>query len=303
MSVRVSVVIPTRNRPAGLMRALLSAYRQTTPPLEIIVVDDASTPAATDEIFSGCPATIKPILLRNPQPNGAPAARNVGIRAASAAYVALLDDDDEFVPEKVQALSAAANGGAHVLYHAALMTYDDERFSYVSNPAEQVTFNGLLLRNQIGGTSMACVHRESFLRIGGFDEQMPALQDYEAWLRCAKHGLTFQRVAGALTIYHHVTSATSISKSLDKVDTALVRVSELYKADYASLGRAQLRHRDERIAIQRMQRMLLNDERWRAAGYCLQSSVRLRSVKLMLGIVPALAGLKTAMKIKNAVGL
>jgi glycosyltransferase involved in cell wall biosynthesis len=303
MTSNLSVVIPTCNRPAGLMRALLSVYRQTLPPREIIVVDDASVPAVGDEVFSQCPATIKPILLRSPQASGAPAARNLGIRSASAEYVALLDDDDEFAPEKVQMLSAAANGGAHVLYHAALITYDDEGFSYASNPAEQVTFHGLLLRNQIGGTSMVCVHRESFLRIGGFDEQMPALQDYEAWLRCAKRGLVFQHVPGALTIYHHVTSAASISKSLDKVDRALARISELYRADYAGLGRAQLRQRDERIAIQRMQRMLLNDERWRAAGYCLRSSLRLRSVKLMLGVVPALAGLKTTMKIKNAVGL
>jgi glycosyltransferase involved in cell wall biosynthesis len=303
MSPTLSVVIPTHNRPAGLQRALRSVYRQTSPPKEVIVVDDCSSRTVTHEIFADCPSSITPILLRNPQPSGAPAARNLGIRTAGADYVALLDDDDEFVPEKMQALTTAAREGTQLIYHAALMTYDDEHFSYVSTPAEHITFHALLMRNLIGGTSMVCVHRESFLRIGGFDERMAALQDYEAWLRCAKHGLIFRRVPGVLTIYHHVTSAGSISKSLEKVDSALARIGELYRADYAGLGSAKIRQREERIALTRSQRMMLSGQRWRAAGYCLAAAARLRSLKVMLGIVPALVGLKAAMKMKNSVGM
>lgn len=303
MTSMLSVVIPTRNRPAGLLRALRSVYRQTSPPAEVIVVDDCSSPAVTEEIFTDCPVSVRPILLRNPQPSGAPAARNLGIRTAATDYVALLDDDDEFVPEKIQVLAAAAGEGMHVIYHAALMTYDDEDFSYVSTPAEHITFHAMLMRNLIGGTSMVCVQRESFLRIGGFDERMAALQDYEAWLRCAKHGLVFRRVPGVLTIYHHVTSAGSISKSLEKVDSGLARIAELYRADYATLGSAKIRQREERIVATRSQRMLLNGQRWHAASYCLGAGVRLRSLKVMLGVVPALIGLKAAMKIKNAAGM
>ena len=97
----VSVVIPTRNRPALLLRAVRSALGQTLREIEIIVVVDgekghesADAMARLDEDRVRC------IVLRE-QAGGAEA-RNIGIRNARSAWIALLDDDDEWLPSKLK---------------------------------------------------------------------------------------------------------------------------------------------------------------------------------------------------------
>ena len=100
----VSVVIPCYNREGILGRAIRSALAQTVPPLEIVVVDDGSTDGSADVArgFGGCVRVIE-------QPNGgAAAARNRGIEAARGDWIAFLDSDDEWHPEKLALQLAAA---------------------------------------------------------------------------------------------------------------------------------------------------------------------------------------------------
>ena len=107
----VSVVIPTRNRPHLVTRAVRSVLDQTVPDVEVIVVIDGpddDTPKALAEI--GDPR-VRPIAL--PERGGAPNARNVGVREARAPWTALLDDDDEWLPGKLAAQLELA-GGADV---------------------------------------------------------------------------------------------------------------------------------------------------------------------------------------------
>lgn len=298
----IAVVIPTSNRPVDLMRALRSVYAQTLLPDEIIVVDDGSTPEVSTAVFSECPAGPECKLLRNADPSGPQVSRNVGLSAASADYVSFLDDDDEFLPEKIRVLTNHASGSAEVLYHPALMTYDDEGFSYVSSPASSISLTELLVRNLIGGTSMVCVAREPFLRIGAFDERMPALQDYEAWLRCAKRGLRFHYVPEALTRYHHDAFSGSISKSTEKFDRALTLLGTIYEQDYALLSQRYIRERDLRIVHMRTHRLLLSRQRWRAIKYCLRAMFQLRSTSPVLGLVPLVFGLRTTIRLKRRFG-
>lgn len=96
----VSVVIPTRDRPRLLAEALGSALAQTWRDIEVLVVDDGSRPEARPvvERFDDRRVT----YIRNDAPRGGAAARNRGIRASRGEYVAFLDDDDIWLPTKIE---------------------------------------------------------------------------------------------------------------------------------------------------------------------------------------------------------
>src|SRR5262245_21923057 len=94
----VSVIVPTRDRPTLLARALASIDAQTFCAGEIIVVDDGSQ-NPPHEVIAGFPS-VRLIVL--PRRGGAAAARNVGIRASRGEFVAFLDDDDAWLPSKLE---------------------------------------------------------------------------------------------------------------------------------------------------------------------------------------------------------
>src|SRR5689334_6912006 len=95
----VSVVIPTRGRPDWAPRAADQALSQTVRNIEVLVVVDGPDPATVDALTALDDPRLRVIEL--PASGGAPAARNVGVGHARADWVALLDDDDEWLPGKV----------------------------------------------------------------------------------------------------------------------------------------------------------------------------------------------------------
>lgn len=99
-SPTISAVIPTRDRPELVVRAVQSALRQTYPHLEVIVVVDGPDQRTSDALFKNGDPRLKVIVL--PHPCGGSAARNAGVSIASGEWIALLDDDDEWLPEKTE---------------------------------------------------------------------------------------------------------------------------------------------------------------------------------------------------------
>ncbi len=214
----ISVVIPTHNRVEELQRALGSVYRQTLLPNELIVVDDGSESAITKDIFQDVPKSLETVLLRNDVPMGANHARNIGIKAANCDWIAFLDDDDAFYPNKIEVVSKAIknNPDRDLFYHPAKINMVNEKLAYFTNPREYKPnddiFRLLLIKNEIGGTSMAIVRRSKLFEVGGFDEQMPSMQDYELWLRLTKNGARVKKINQPLTKYSCITKKGSISK-------------------------------------------------------------------------------------------
>lgn len=104
----VSVVIPTRGRPQLVARAVESALRQTYASLEVIVVVDGADPETARELQVICDARLRVIALE--ENAGGSEARNVGVRAARGEWIAFLDDDDQWAPEKLEKQIAAATG-------------------------------------------------------------------------------------------------------------------------------------------------------------------------------------------------
>lgn len=173
---RPAVVIPVHDRADLLETALTSVAAQTLPPAEVIVVDDGSVDdsAAVAERFG---ATV----IRQPQ-SGVSAARNRGLAASSASYVAFLDSDDEWEPGHLAAL--AANALDHSIVSTAALSTDGALIGSQSRlPLALVTADRLLWPDNPVVTSAVLVDRALALEAGGFDERLRHSEDLDLWAR------------------------------------------------------------------------------------------------------------------------
>jgi glycosyltransferase involved in cell wall biosynthesis len=181
---KVSVVIPVLNRPVAVRRAIDSVLTQTFQDFEIIVVDDGST----DETAAAVQACVDPriTLTRHDRRRGGSAARNTGIRAGSAPYVAFLDSDDEWLPTKLERQLEAferSDRDLALVYTGSEWVYADGTVQTVIPPPYADLARRLLTSNVVGETSVGMVRRSALNEIGGFDESLPSCQDMDLWLR------------------------------------------------------------------------------------------------------------------------
>jgi len=276
----ITVLITTHNRHAILGKCLQSVYMQTVLPHEIVLVDDESNPPVGVEIFESCPAEIKTRLIRNERSRGASGSRNAGIRYATGNYIAFLDDDDEFFPEKVHRIKLAIieNNYPDFIYHGAEIIMKNEGVSYITCPKTfhfSVFFQRMLVANEVGGTPMVVCKTEALHEVGLFDESLPALEDYELWLRMVKNGCSFVALKEALTKYFYLAGSASVSKHVANNARARRLISEKYRDDYALLDKGALVRWREAIEIDNLQRFLLNHNYLRAVG----SSVKIFGIR------------------------
>ena len=181
----VSVIICAYNRNASLVQAVASVINQTTTPHEIIVVDDGSTP----EVKLPDYRNLK--LIRHGQNCGAAAARNTGIRAASGEYVAFLDSDDFWRPTKLEnQRQLLLNAPSDVCGAFSAYKYHREdgalRAGVVKTPQVDDWLDYFCKGLRSGPGSTLMVKRRVFDDIGGFDEGMERLEDWDWLLRAAR---------------------------------------------------------------------------------------------------------------------
>ncbi len=184
----VSVIIPTYNRKAMLKRALGSVLNQTFQDIEVIIVDNASVDGT--EAFVHSIQDPRICYIRHETNKGGPAARNTGIKSAKASLIALLDDDDEWFPEKLAQQvekfnQVSANTG---LIYTSAEIYDESRQKILNiNPTG---FRGQVytrvLLGTIFGSATVLIKRECFDKVGVFDENLSSCQDWDMWLRIAR---------------------------------------------------------------------------------------------------------------------
>lgn len=200
----ISVVIPAYNAARYIAAAIDSALLQTYPAVQIIVVDDGSTDA-TPVLLHPYSQAGKIIYVRQ-ENKGLAAARNAGIRAASGDYIALLDADDIFLPEKLarQAAHLDAHPDCGVSY-CGLWHFNDAKpdtmlmldYAYYSG-AE--VFRALLKKNFINPLSVV-MRRSVFDTVGYFDESLRRSEDWDFWVRAAYAGIRFDYLPERLAKY------------------------------------------------------------------------------------------------------
>ena len=185
---QVSVIVPAYNAEVTIETALRSILRQSYSDLEIIVVDDASddrTSLVLEEIRD---SRIR--LLRHHRNGGAAAARNTGIRNAKGKYVAFLDADDEWLPEKlreqlefleVAPLDTRTCCTSHFLERSV-----GANTKVIEQTPSADSFERLLLGCDLSPGTTLLVRRDSFDDVGLFDESMRRLEDWDWLLRYAQ---------------------------------------------------------------------------------------------------------------------
>lgn len=186
----VSVVIPTRNRWELLSTgALPSALAQEGVDVEVHVIDEGSSDATRQELTRLNEPGVH--VIRHDRPRGVAQARNAGIAAARGQWVAFLDDDDIWAPQKLRRqIDTADAEGADFVYAASAALDERRQFLYslrMVSPDDLAT--QLLGRNVISAGSSNVVARTDLVRrLGGFDERLFQLADWDLWIRLALNG-------------------------------------------------------------------------------------------------------------------
>ncbi len=193
---RVSVVIPTHRRPELLCRAIRSVLAQTFSSLEVVIVDDngvghpqqTKTQRLLTETFDD--PRIRYIV--NHGESGGSGARNTGIHHATAGYIAFLDDDEDWEPEKLEMQVALLDSSAPDVgvIDAGFRDHKADGRIRTARPKMQGWILERLLRKTGGRApklSTVLCRREVFDTVGTFDTSLPARQDYDLYIRIARH--------------------------------------------------------------------------------------------------------------------
>jgi len=199
MTPRVSIVLPTFQRPELLARAIDTVMAQSIEDWELIVVDDNDPMHpdrnATVDTMAAYAGDRRISLVKHESNRGGSAARNSGIGLARAPWIAFLDDDDEWHPEKLErqlTVAEAADTDVALVYcmirvRRAVST----RVRSFTTPLQEGHVRGLLRRNFIGSTSCVVCRASALHAIGLFDEHLTARQDVDLYVRLAKrYGFT-----------------------------------------------------------------------------------------------------------------
>ena len=186
----VAVIIPTRGRSQLLRTTLHCALHQVGVEVEVIVVDDGSTDDTAALLTRHDDGRLR--VLRNDTPQGVSAARNRGIAHARSRWIAFLDDDDLWAPDKLSAQLEAAEEVERGWVYAGDV-YVDRDLRVLSGapppaPDEVVRFLGRY--NAIpAGASNVVVRADHLERVGVFDPDLRRTEDWDLWIRLARTGL------------------------------------------------------------------------------------------------------------------
>lgn len=209
----VSVYMPTHNRPELLKRAIASVQSQTYPVTELIVVDDGSSDNTWELLNELKGQDPKLVIIKHDTPRGACAARNSAIRVAKGEFITGLDDDDEFLPEHIENLMA--NWDEKFSCVAASMLNDNgETRVRQGKETGVIRLSQLLHYNRLGNQILTLTSRMQ--EIGGFDETLPAFQDYDCWIRMLAHFGEAYKLAQPSYVLHTAHELNRISNNNTK---------------------------------------------------------------------------------------
>lgn len=269
----VAVVVPTRNRPATLMRAIRSLAQQTVRGFSVLVVDDASVDGVgVEAALHVLPSGIEGRLIRNPSPKGAQACRNRGIAASNTPWIAFLDDDDEWLPHKLERQLAAIDAVDVTigLSYCWAETVDDDGRRIASH-AEWWPSNGMgrLLEGCFIRSPSVMLSRVALDRVGLFDERLESCQDWDLWVRVVAGGFHVS-VTPEVLVRVHAHSGARVGNS----PRALWGYRQFFikhRGLYVSEGRSRLLSEHLRWLGWRF----VDEAEWVAAKECLRDSVQL----------------------------
>ncbi len=241
--VAVSVVIPTYNRCASLKKAIASVLDQSYKNFEIIVVDDGSQDDTKGYLRTLTTPQVKVFHLSGNC--GGNFARNYGIQQSQARYIAFLDDDDTFTKNKLATALPLLRQNQADLFYSGKYVQSSNRSTYrysFKHPHFKCPCRSIMADNFIGVTSSVIVRRDALIQVSGFDCAIPALQDYDLYIRLIKQGCTLVNSPEPLIVYSMVEDSRKISSNYTRFKMARIYLLRKYQTDpyYGLLRRALL---------------------------------------------------------------
>lgn len=210
---QVSVIIPTYNRAHLIKRAIQSVLYQTYQNFEIIVVDDGSTDNTEEIVKNFNNRKIK--YIRYNENKRAATAKNIGIKASRAEFIAFQDSDDEWLPTKLERQMEVFKNApleVGVVYTGVWLIKNNKRIYlplFTGNKKEgniyKEFFGGIILRIRL---QSVVVRKECFERAGIFEERLSRLEDFELLLRIARY-YEFKYINQPLVIQHYTPFSVS----------------------------------------------------------------------------------------------
>ena len=180
--MNISVIIPTYNRKHSLSRTLDSVLAQSFQPFEIIVIDDGSTDGTADWLKSNY-LSIKSISQSN---QGVSSARNIGIKQAEGNWIALLDSDDEWLPDKLAKQVQALKENREFLFCHTNEIWIRNGVR-VNQQKKHQKYGGHIFEKCLDmcrvSPSSSLFHKLVLDDVGLFDEKLKVCEDYDLWLR------------------------------------------------------------------------------------------------------------------------
>lgn len=228
---KVSVVIPTCNRPALLKRAINSVLAQTYQDFEIIVVDDGMKERSESVTLAFDDARIR--YLKNETSLGGGGTRNRGIKNAHASFIAFLDDDDEWLPEKLSVqMEQFADTSTDVgfCFTGARIETDDGVETTTAKEGVNDLSEIALLRFKGFLTTTLIVKRAVFDDVGFFDETLPSHQEAELIIRITRKykGLGINRPLIVMNMHTHEHIGGDLSRRIRGKEMVLEKHAVLY---------------------------------------------------------------------------
>ena len=183
-----TVVIPTHNRSGLLKRAVVSVLNQTFEDFELFVVDDHSTDDTSSVVRSFSDPRIRYAI--NHRTKGACGARNVGIFASKGQWVSFLDDDDEWLPEKLDSqyktIQKSNNEIGMICTDYAILKGRSQKPVLIKNRPDGWIQKKVLYGYCIGCLSSVVMRTDILRSINGFDERFKSNQDWDLWFRISE---------------------------------------------------------------------------------------------------------------------
>lgn len=285
--IQVSIVIPNYNCLDYLEGCLASIRAQQLTAYEVIVVDDGSTDGSKEWLLDHqrLHSDIRVVLEKGLGPGGA---RNVGVQVANGEFIAFLDADDRWNPDKLPAQLAAhkANSGLvlsftdyqHIeessgkrlincfdywpQFKKWLSDKPAQGFHTLDEPALQ------LLAENVVGTSTVMVRRDAYLHVNGFDTSLPSASDWDLWLKLSQCG---EVACTREQQMDYLMRAGSVSSNLEKRLQALVTIAERHAPAPSLQNRIYLKPLYARIAMARRDLSRSRNQWWSTLTFSLQA--------------------------------
>ena len=230
----VSIIIPTYKRVEKLKRAIDSVLSQTFTSWEVIIIDNHSLDGTKELVDNYNNPKIKMLLIKN---NGNIAkSRNLGIKKSKGKYLALLDSDDLWVPNKLQICINALKKKKILVYHDMYIQKNTKQIIFkksgMCRDLKKPIYYDLILNGPAFPTSSVVIKKDVFKKISFFDEQKKLItwEDFDAWIRLSKINEGFKKINQVLG-YRWADDENTLKPSI------LINTIFLFKKKYLNNGK------------------------------------------------------------------